>query len=375
MNTRKYVNPAVTSYTSYGTISADSEYTGGIHPAWSAFDGSVDGEGVFSDKWLNLNSANGWLQWALPDGVKWKIVRFDLFGTDIAVRSPDTVELLGSNDGETWDSLVTADVGALARYSRKSIQFNNDNYYNIYRWNFPNGNCGDPTGIAISEIIIEYFTEDSGEVEYTKMSGADAAAMSWCIAETLQQNMSLMAQKKAFKDGLQQGIEGGADITEEFTQEIGAIDFELDENGRITSPFLGSFTDGLYVQSADGRYARIYLDMSFDESTDTNIRKGCITYELYDASGNLLGSDQVLDTGNWTWIHGGVSSDITYAYCVKWMKIDFSRESRYWIWTRWYSQGYDETTSGYWDYPSLEGLSDVISSATKITNIPPEIIS
>ena len=221
------------------------------------------------------------------------------------------------------------------------------------------------------------YTDGSGEVvhtaewrsEYesvvTQSQGASSAAVAWCVARNLEQSASLIEEKQAYKDGLKIGVEGGADITEEYTKDGNGISLTTDGDGGVSEPFIGNLTDGIYCVAADGSYVRMWVDMSY-----SNINgQGCLTYDAYDANGNLIQTTQCLSDGNWPWFH----SVGRLNYHVKWVTIDFSKSIRYAVWTRWQDNEGD-TASGYWDYPKGEAYSN-LRNTVRITNIPPEVIN
>ncbi len=171
--------------------------------------------------------------------------------------------------------------------------------------------------------------------------------------------------------------EGNDDEESDDLIDVGEVDivinFDNGENEQVTSPYIGSFEKGIYIQSLDGRYVHMYLDMSYEETTTDGLyylRKGCITYDAYDANGNLIETTQCLSNGNWTWHKKGE----TISYSVKWVTIDLSRGAYYWVWSRWQGSKGD-TASSYWDYPVKKVTLDIIHNAVKVSYTPPEIIA
>lgn len=330
-------NPIVTSNTSNGIISADSEYASNgtiIHPAWAAFDGDTDnGDTTASDKWLNNNPSSGWIQWQLPDLQKWHIISFDIYGTDLPVRTPKYVELLGSNDyGITWTTVVTADISALSRGQYQTINCNTDvlRYYNTYRWNFPKGSVGTNIGIAVGEIAFRYY---NGTEDYSKLSGADAVAIAYAIARNQESAQALMDISKAYRKGIDNG--GDGDVTEPWTDDS-TNDIDIPTNGdidpenggsstSITEPFVGNWTSGV-VSEYDDCSVKIYVtDEDWTESyvegsgsifiggtTHHCYCHGKMMCDIYNSDGTLRSSNVVATFFNKDFVYDGDSKTETY---------------------------------------------------------------
>ena len=130
--------------TSNDSLTADSIYPS--HDPYCVFDGISD------SKWLNQNVDNGWLIRKFDINVK--ISEFKIYGTDLPNRTPKTVELLGSNDGENYILISSSELEQkdFSGYNVVSIPEEKQSYYKYYKWNFPNGNYGGNVGIAIGEI-------------------------------------------------------------------------------------------------------------------------------------------------------------------------------------------------------------------------------
>lgn len=100
-----------------------------------------------------------------------------------------------------------------------------------------------------------------------KMAGADAAAIAWCIAHNLEQEQSLEAQKKAYRQGVSRGGEG---VTEPWDTEDSDIEFDVDEDGNGNDPAFIDFDKGVKLMYAnpddptDTVTVRFWLDHSED---------------------------------------------------------------------------------------------------------------
>ena len=198
----------------------------------------------------------------------------------------------------------------------------------------------------------------------SKMSGADAAAIAWCIARNLEQTNSLIMQKKLFKEGLKKGIEGGADITEEFEQDTPNINISTDGDGAISEPFIGQFTDGIYYTDPTGAYVKMWLDMSYQIGSGDNIRTGQMVYEAYDADGTLLDTWKTTGSGNWAW------TSTEYDEHVVKVVINGSAV------TCTHAQTINGTTGYYnMDWSPVGVAFSIMDNAVRVSNIPPEIIN
>lgn len=235
--------------------------------------------------------------------------------------------------------------------------------------------------------VILGYTDGLGEAVYTaewrseyesvvsQSQGAASAAVAWVIARNLEQSTSLSEEKQAYKDGLKVGVEGGADITEEYDKDGNTINLTTGENGSVTEPFIGNFTEGIYCHTNDGSYVHIRLDMSLEQvtggTTQTYINRGKIVYDAYDANGTLVKSQAVRAlTGSWwenttKWLESGASS----TYRVDLLNFDFSG-SRYIAWSRW-QDAYGNLKQSYWEEPT--GIvRTILLKAVRTSNIPPE---
>ena len=220
--------------------------------------------------------------------------------------------------------------------------------------------------IQNSEYLLENIRPESLD---SKMSGADAAAIAWCIKQNLEQAKSVKMQKKAYKKGLQRGNEGGADIKEDYEQDGGSIDLSTDGDGRISEPFIGSLEEGIYYTDESGAYVYLWLDNSQGASDDTRTSTGAIVYEAHDSSGNLI--DKYTSTaGNRYW--KSVHQNGSYYYTYK-LTINGADVRLYWV-----ECNADDEPISYYSYdvsPTTSEIVSIMGNAVKVGNIPPDIIS
>lgn len=145
----EWMQPTLTSNTSYGNVTCSSNY--GSHYAYYAFDGKI----AANNKWLSNGTANGWLKWKLEKKIF--IKSFKLYGTgeaSYANRSPKTIKLYGSNDDENWTELATIENTKNLVNDYVEVNVNNPEMFEYYKWDFPNGNLGGGYGIAVGKIEI-----------------------------------------------------------------------------------------------------------------------------------------------------------------------------------------------------------------------------
>lgn len=217
-----------------------------------------------------------------------------------------------------------------------------------------------------TEIYTEEWRE-SYETAVTQSEGALSAAIAWVIARNMEQKDSLEQQKKSYKDGLRVGVDGGADITEQYEQDNTSLDMVTDDNGGVSEPFIGNITDGIYCTNSDGSYVKMWLDMSWTTTlSDGTVKTGRMRYEAFDADGNSLATSSSIGTAGWAWLLGDDTkvvevivngSDVTCRHAqtdsygnIKYYKIDWSPSG--------------STT-----------ITNIMNNAVKVGNVPPEIIS
>ena len=145
-----WVQPHLTSNTSYGTVSSTSLYS--TYPPYPAFNGIVGG----GDKYISNSTSGGNLTWELPIPIKMASCKVYQTGeASYLNRFPSSIALQGSNDGSTWEN-----IGSASDYSQPTsenyieVTVTNPTYYKYYKWTF-GANFGGNTGIAVSEIKID----------------------------------------------------------------------------------------------------------------------------------------------------------------------------------------------------------------------------
>lgn len=235
--------------------------------------------------------------------------------------------------------------------------------------------------------VILGYTDGSGDVVYTadwrseyesvmtQSQGASSAAIAWVIARNMEQSTSLSEEKQAYKDGLKVGVKGGADITEEYDKDGNTINLTTGENGSVTEPFIGNFTEGIYCYTDDGSYVCIRLDMNLEQVTGETgatqyIDKGKIIYDAYDANGTLVESQAVRSqSGHWWESTTKWQSGASSTYRVELLTFNLSSLSGV-AWSRWRNNA-GNTIHSYWENPTGQ-VVEVLSKAVRISNFPPE---
>lgn len=213
----------------------------------------------------------------------------------------------------------------------------------------------------------------------TQSEGANSAAIAWCIARNLEQANSLAEQKKMFKKGLKQGVDGGADITEEFEQDSTVLDITPDENGGVSAPFIGTLTEGIYCTAEDGSYVKMYLDMSWENIEETasgnvTTTTGRMVYEAYDANGNFVKSDTSIgNNGMWGWQQKYMYTNGAYQTrnVVK-LYVDGCYVSCTHVQI---NPGYSPQYFNLDWSPLDEDIINAMKKAVRVGNVPPEIIN
>ena len=159
-----WVQPILTSATSYGTVSSDYYYSD-EHSAWYAFNG-VKGT---SDKYYSSSSSAGNIIWQLPSE-EINISSCKVYTTNetsYLSRFPQSITIYGSNDGSTWTEL-----GVASGYSQPSsasyVQVNctDTGYYQYIKWEFGAVFSGAKGNVAVSEIEISATVKDSAEANW-----------------------------------------------------------------------------------------------------------------------------------------------------------------------------------------------------------------
>lgn len=159
-----WVQPILTSATSYGTVSTDYYYSDS-EGAWHAFNG-VKGT---SDKYYSSSSSAGNIIWQLPSE-EINISSCKVYTTNESSylgRFPQSITIYGSNDGSTWTEL-----GVASGYSQPSsesyVQVNctATGYYQYIKWEFGSVFNSSQGNVAVSEIEISATVKDSAEANW-----------------------------------------------------------------------------------------------------------------------------------------------------------------------------------------------------------------
>ena len=141
-NARYEVNPyKLTSNTSYGTVTSSNE-----DGSYKVFDGNNE------TSWTS-NSEENYILWQMPE--EKTVTGFKIYGSSEASKYPKEVELLGSKDGENYDSLVTSELEqkGLNEYNTVQIETNKYDSYKYFKWKFKN----DGNEISINEIDLDIY--------------------------------------------------------------------------------------------------------------------------------------------------------------------------------------------------------------------------
>ena len=146
----EWLQPALTSDTSYGTISS-SVTTWGDSPVYQISDGVIG-----RDKW-GANASNGAsVTWVLPDSIRMQSCKvYQTNETPVLDRFPTSINIYGSNDGSSWDNIGSLTVNSIPAYEDYvTVNCSTNNYYSYYRWDF--GASTNANGeLAVSEIVID----------------------------------------------------------------------------------------------------------------------------------------------------------------------------------------------------------------------------
>ena len=131
----------LTSNTSYGTVTSSNE-----DGAYKVFDGNTE------TSWTS-NSEENYILWQMPE--EKTVTGFKIYGSSESSKYPKEVELLGSKDGENYDSLVTSELEqkGLNEYNTVQIETNKYDSYKYFKWKFKN----DGNEISINEIDLDIY--------------------------------------------------------------------------------------------------------------------------------------------------------------------------------------------------------------------------
>lgn len=145
---KNWVQPAVTSNTSNGTISTTTQHP--LHPPYLAFNGNRTG----GDKYLSNTTSYGDLTWITPVAIRIKSCKIYTTQEEYLNRYPTSIAIYGSDDGSSWETL-----GYTAGYAQPSsggyieVTCSGKKEYKQTKWVF-GANFGGDAGVAIGEIEI-----------------------------------------------------------------------------------------------------------------------------------------------------------------------------------------------------------------------------
>ena len=131
----------LTSNTSYGTVTSSNE-----DGAYKVFDGNN------KTSWTS-NLEENYILWQMPE--EKTVTGYKIYGSSESSKYPKEVELLGSKDGENYDSLVTSELEqkGLNEYNTVQIETNKYDSYKYFKWKFKN----DGNEISINEIDLDIY--------------------------------------------------------------------------------------------------------------------------------------------------------------------------------------------------------------------------
>lgn len=209
------------------------------------------------------------------------------------------------------------------------------------------------------------------EVSAAMSGNADIAAIAWVLAKNIEQASSFDLQIQAYKKGLQQGVDGGADIVEEYEEEAVPdepiqIEIRTDEDGRTTEPFIGSLVDGLYYTDETGAYVHMWLDMSYVADGTEIVYTGQLVYDAYDSDGNLIATQTTTGSAKRCWKNEWKYKN-NYGYIYK-VKINGSKVTCYEVDFYASSNFKPSYTAGVSWSPSGE-VADIMANAVKVSNV------
>lgn len=146
----KWSQPTLTSDTSYGTITS-SVTTWGDSAVWKISDGVIG-----STKWGAIAPNGASVTWALPVGIKMQSCKvYQTNETPVLDRFPTSINIYGSNDGNSWDNIGSLTVNSIPAYEDYvTVNCSTNNFYSYYRWDFgASTNSGGE--LAVSEVVID----------------------------------------------------------------------------------------------------------------------------------------------------------------------------------------------------------------------------
>ena len=145
-------NKKLTSNTSFGTVTSES----GENP-YKVFDGNLD------TNWSSESQNESYIDYKMT--TKTTLFGFKIYGSDIS-KYPKEIELLGSNDGINYNTILTKDLEQKGLNEYNEINIGNDqcDSYMYYRWEFKN------TGSTISIGEIELYLNNTIRKQVTTTS-------------------------------------------------------------------------------------------------------------------------------------------------------------------------------------------------------------
>lgn len=146
----------------------------------------------------------------------------------------------------------------------------------------------------------KYFMGEIIEDTKSQMAGADAAAIAWCMATTLQQAKSLQNQLLSYRKGIIDGDDEGT--TNEVIDDEGSTPIEIPVDPEETDPDkvekvaergVTMFYTAEDSETGEKYYIRIYIN---DEEGTGSSELGTyvyryadtLVYDLYDSNGNVI---------------------------------------------------------------------------------------
>ena len=153
-------NKKLTSNTSFGTVTSES----GENP-YKVFDGNLD------TNWSSESQNESYIDYKMT--TKTTLLGFKIYGSDIS-KYPKEIELLGSNDGINYNTILTKELEqkGLNEYNEISISNDQCDSYMYYRWKFKN------TGSTISIGEIELYLNSTIRKQVTTTSSVSGTISS-----------------------------------------------------------------------------------------------------------------------------------------------------------------------------------------------------
>ena len=171
-------NNRLTSDTSYGKVTTDS----GTSP-YLVFDGDT------TTFWESENSNESYIQYKL--GKTSTLKSFKIYGVNDISKYPSEIEVLGSKDGNTFDSIISQKLEAKGLNEFNEISINNENLdsYSYLKFNFKNSN----NIISIGEIKLKFIEITKTEFNESKVevSGTISSTLNSVIYNASGANLNI----------------------------------------------------------------------------------------------------------------------------------------------------------------------------------------